>query len=89
MEQAKILVKGHVQGVGYRFSAKRQADRLNIFGYAKNMPDNSVEILAQGEKHDIDQFIEWCREGPPVANVEKTDVAWQPMTEILSYFDIL
>ncbi|MFA6992458.1 MAG: acylphosphatase [Candidatus Gracilibacteria bacterium] len=88
MDQAIILVWGHVQGVFYRSSAKKKANTLNISGYAKNLSSGEVEILAQGQRENIEQFIEWCREGPSAANVDRVEVSWQPAGEILDHFDI-
>lgn len=67
-----IIVKGRVHGVFFRASAKNTADHLGIRGQVKNLPDGSVWIAAEGEAHAMEQFIAWCREGPPLANV--TDV---------------
>lgn len=79
-----INVSGFVQGVFFRHSAKIKADELKLAGYAKNLPphlqegsggldDDSVEILVCGEKEKIDEFINWCRKGPPSAQVEKVE----------------
>lgn len=89
MHQALIVIKGYVQGVAYRYSAQKRAQQLAIFGYAKNLPSGDVEILAQGEKEKLDQFIEWCREGPPVANVDRVEVIWQKPGEKFSEFKTL
>jgi len=89
MHQALIIIEGRVQGVAYRYSAQKRAQQLAVCGYAKNLPDGSVEILAQGEKENLDQFIEWCREGPPVANVDRVEVVWQEPGEKFSAFETL
>lgn len=78
MHQALIKISGRVQGVFYRAHACEKARKLNLKGYAKNMPDGTVEALAQGEKADIEKFIEWCRTGSPSSKVEKVETAWQP-----------
>jgi len=87
MHQALIVVKGRVQGVAFRYSAQKKAQQLAISGYAKNLPNGDVEILAQGEKTNINQFIEWCKEGPPVANVDRVEIAWQNIEQKFSDFD--
>ncbi|AQT67410.1 Acylphosphatase [Anaerohalosphaera lusitana] len=53
----KIIYKGRVQGVGFRYTASRIADRYELKGYVKNLPDGSVEIFAQGHPDDIQDFI--------------------------------
>lgn len=69
MVTVKITVKGRVQGVFYRFSTKKKADELAIKGYAKNMSDGSVEVMAQGRLEDVNDLIRWCESGPLLANV--------------------
>ena len=65
----KILVSGEVQGVFYRQKTKETATQLRINGYVMNLPDGSVEIIATGTTEQLDKLTEWCRTGPPKANV--------------------
>ncbi len=74
------IVRGRVQGVFYRVSAREQAMALKITGFVRNLPDGSVELDAQGEDHALDQFIHWCRHGPPNARVEHVEMNW--LTEV-------
>ncbi len=67
----KINVYGRVQGVNYRNSAQTKARSLGIRGFARNMADGSVYIEAEGNTEAIGAFIEWCRQGPPMASVSK------------------
>ena len=69
------LVSGRVQGVFYRASAARRAAELGVTGYAKNLPDGRVEVLACGEPQAVDALIEWLWKGPPAAQVENVDVS--------------
>ena len=64
-------IKGRVQGVFFRDSTRQQASSLNITGYAKNLPDGSVEVLACGKKTDIESLKDWLKQGPPSAHVDK------------------
>jgi acylphosphatase len=66
-------VGGRVQGVFYRASARRRALELDVTGYAKNLPDGRVEVLACGEAAAVATFCDWLHQGPPSAHV--TDVA--------------
>jgi len=66
-----FLIEGKVQGVWFRESTRRQAQPLGITGYAKNMPDGSVQVLACGEPGALDRLAEWLKEGPPLALVER------------------
>ncbi|RZK49461.1 MAG: acylphosphatase [Pedobacter sp.] len=69
----QIKVTGKVQGVFYRASTKAVADQLGIKGTVKNMPDGSVEIVAEGSSILLAMFLDWCAEGPEKAQVEKVD----------------
>ena len=55
---------GRVQGVGFRWSAVREAGRRGITGLVKKCPDGSVYLEAEGERECLDEFVEWCRKGP-------------------------
>jgi len=72
-----LRITGQVQGVFFRRSAKIEAEKLGIVGWVRNESDGSVEIMAQGEKKNVDKFIKWCKKGPPFARVEKIDVHWE------------
>jgi len=71
MPTVHLLIKGKVQGVFYRASAKTAAERLHITGWVKNTPEGHVEALASGEEGDLRQFVEWCRKGPAEAVVSE------------------
>jgi acylphosphatase len=60
----KICVNGHVQGVGFRWSASREARDRDIKGFVRNLPDGSVYIEAEGSVEQLTMFVEWCRKGP-------------------------
>ena len=65
----KIIVKGKVQGVNYRYTAQAAAHKFNLTGFVKNQFDESVLIHAEGEEESIHKFIEWCNTGPRLADV--------------------
>jgi acylphosphatase len=66
----QYFVCGVVQGVFFRDSAREQAHRLNLSGYAKNLPDGTVEIVACGSAGNIAKMFAWLSEGPPMATVD-------------------
>lgn len=70
-----LRVVGIVQGVNYRQAARREAQRLGISGFARNEPDGSVTVEAEGEPGDLDEFVAWCRHGPNDAQVAGVTVA--------------
>ena len=69
-----VIISGKVQGVFFRASAQTQARELGIFGFARNEPDGSVYIEAEGSDHDLKRFVQWCHQGPPNARVDECDV---------------
>lgn len=69
IECRRCFVSGRVQGVYYRASARREAERRAITGYARNLPDGRVEVLACGALPMLEEFCAWLAEGPPRAQV--------------------
>jgi acylphosphatase len=67
------VVSGRVQGVWYRGSTQRQAEQLGLTGYARNLADGRVEVLACGERKAVEVLQKWLWQGPPAAQV--SDVA--------------
>ncbi|MEK6475969.1 acylphosphatase [Catalinimonas sp. 4WD22] len=68
-----IRVYGKVQGVFFRASTQDKAESLGILGWVKNEADGSVRIEAEGPEQQMQEFIEWCKQGPNHAKVEKVD----------------
>ena len=77
IKQVHFVVSGVVQGVFFRASAQNSARKLQLSGFVKNLPDGSVEVVAEGEEVLLNRFIEWCRKGPPGARVENVSVSWK------------
>jgi acylphosphatase len=74
----KFRVEGRVQGVWFRESTRKQADRLGICGYAINRTDGSVEVLACGEPEALASLHKWLHQGPPMARVQSvTGIAFE------------
>lgn len=82
MESRRYLVNGRVQGVFFRASARRRALSLGLGGYAANLPDGRVEVIARGAPAQLDEFARWLAHGPPGARVDGVavepapDAAW-------------
>ncbi|MDI6782764.1 MAG: acylphosphatase [bacterium] len=87
-EQFTALIHGRVQGVGYRFFAERVANQLGITGYAKNLWNGDVEVVAQAEKAVLETFLAKLREGPRLSKVTEIEVEWQPVSKLYPNFDI-
>ena len=71
----RYRITGRVQGVGYRYFALKEAHALGIAGYAKNLPDGSVEVVAEGPDDAVRSFEGRLREGPAFSRVELVDKA--------------
>ncbi len=69
-ESINILIIGKVQGVFFRASALEQAQSLNLSGWVQNLGDGSVEIQAEGPRYALEQLADWCKVGPPSAEVQ-------------------
>ena len=71
MKTVRLTIKGKVQGVFYRATAKDVAEMLGIKGWVRNLPDNNVEITATAAENVLQKFIGWCKQGPPKAKVDE------------------
>jgi acylphosphatase len=86
--QIRIIVRGVVQGVGFRLYAQAEANRLGLRGYVRNLPDGAVEIVAEGPVDAVERLIAWANHGPPGASVEDVDVEYAEPTGEFSEFSI-
>jgi acylphosphatase len=76
----RCYVSGTVQGVWYRATAKEEAEKLGINGWAKNLDDGRVEVFACGDPLQLNVFFKWLQKGPPLAKVEtcsREDLSWE------------
>lgn len=78
MPTVHLTIKGKVQGVFYRASAKAKAEALGITGWVKNTEEGNVEAMVTGKQDELDEFIAWCRKGPSKARVTNVDVDDRP-----------
>ena len=74
MERRHVTVYGFVQGVGFRFAVERAARSRGVAGWVRNRRDGAVEAVFEGEREDVEALVEFCREGPRGADVERVDV---------------
>lgn len=72
-----LIVSGRVQGVGYRASARREAERRALTGWVRNLPDGRVEAWFEGERAALDGMLAWCAHGPTLARVADVASSWQ------------
>ncbi len=83
-----IIVIGDVQGVFFRAGAQGEARRLGITGWARNLPDGSVEVMAEGAHGPLERLLEWCGHGPAGASVSGIKSWWLAATGEFTDFRI-
>jgi len=88
MLQIEILVSGRVQGVNFRNYVYRKALQLSLNGYVRNLYDGRVEILAQGERDDIEALIDFVRSSPGLSFVTDLDINWREPSKKFDNFRI-
>lgn len=86
--RVRLVVSGRVQGVGFRYSAAEAAREIGIAGWVRNLPDGSVEIVAQGAAPALAQITAWARRGPRYASVDGVHVEDLPALAGLAGFEI-
>lgn len=87
--RAHVIIKGIVQGVFFRTSTQRAAQKNGVTGWVKNRFDGRVEAVFEGEKAHVEDTIEWCRQGPTGSDVEDVDIVWEDFTEEFDSFSIV
>ena len=83
----KAVIKGEVQGVGFRWAVQSQAGRLGLTGYAENLPDGSVRVEAEGPPDRLDQLEAFLHRGPRWAEVASLDSQRGPATGEFHQFE--
>jgi acylphosphatase len=83
-----LLIKGRVQGVGYRYYAQHSAAALGITGYVRNQPDGAVEIVAEGDEEALNELVNVLRKGPSFAFVEDVEVRKMPAEGTFTHFGV-
>jgi acylphosphatase len=86
--ESHIVIRGFVQGVGFRMYAQRQARKHGVTGYVRNLSNGDVEIVAQGEAEAVARLIDWARQGPPSAQVDEVAIQERPPSIEFGSFDI-
>jgi len=78
--QLHAIIQGRVQGVSFRYYTTLLADELGVCGWVRNLPDGTVEVVAEGIRGQLDQLAEFLHRGPSGARVESVDMNWQRAT---------
>ncbi|OGG41493.1 hypothetical protein A2837_03240 [Candidatus Kaiserbacteria bacterium RIFCSPHIGHO2_01_FULL_46_22] len=88
MLEIQCIINGKVQGVAYRTYVQDSATALGLVGYTRNLPDGTVEVVAQGDPSTLKEFIEHLHEGSLTAVVEGVAVEWRTVRKELDDFSI-
>jgi len=85
----RAVVRGRVQGIGFRDYVLTRARFLGLAGYARTLPDGrSVEVVAEGPRSDLEQLLEYLHEGPRMSRVDAVDVEWGEPTGAYAHFGV-
>jgi acylphosphatase len=79
-KRVHVFISGDVQGVSFRWYCRNEATARGVGGFARNLPDGRVEAVFEGDPEKVDAMVEWCRHGPPPAQVRGIDVSEEPTT---------
>jgi acylphosphatase len=85
--RSRVVVHGHVQGVFFRDSCRREAESRGVAGWVTNRPDGAVEATFEGDAEAVRALVDWCRQGPRSADVSSVDETSEE-PEGLSGFDV-
>lgn len=88
-KRVHLYVSGKVQGVYFRQGMKETAEKNNVKGWVRNLPDKSVEAILKGEESNVDAVIDWSNFGPPGALVNELKVVAENSIEEFTDFEIL
>jgi acylphosphatase len=88
IRRVRVLVSGLVQGVYFRVTCAREAAAAGVAGWVRNLPDDRVEAVFEGDGKAVDRMLAWARQGPPGAVVRRVEVQGEP-AEGLVGFEVL
>ena len=87
-KRVRVYYSGSVQGVGFRFTAERVANQLDLVGWVKNLVDGGVEVVCEGEESKLREFLDKIKNGPLKHYIRNADVSWSEATEEFKAFEI-
>jgi len=88
VRRVSVIVTGKVQGVCYRYFAKKEANRLDIKGWCQNRENDKVYLVAEGKEKDVDKFIEWAKNGSTFAKVINTKISEEKFEGLEDRFEV-
>lgn len=88
MERLHAIVRGDVQGVGFRYFVQRRAQQLGLQGWVRNNDDGTVELVAEGTRKQLEDLKRAVEEGPRLARVDRVETRWSEGTGDLPRFEL-
>jgi acylphosphatase len=82
------VVHGRVQGVSFRYYTQRRATALGLTGYVRNLWDETVEVVAEGQRSDLEELLAFLRVGPRAAFVTKVEIRWAVPSHEFKRFEV-
>ena len=89
LQRITIICHGRVQGVFYRDSTRKKALELGLVGTVNNLPDGTVQIVAEGSRESLESLAEWAKLGPPASNVSHLDLSYEKPSGQFDRFEIV
>lgn len=86
--QGRLLLRGRVQGVGYRYFVLRLAGEFDVSGLVRNLPSGEVEVIAEGRREELERFFEEVKKGPAGAYVSSFREEWLPFSGLYHDFRV-
>lgn len=84
----QAFVSGFVQGVGYRYFAMKAAHQSGLTGWVRNLPDGSVQVVAEGKRSQLETFLNTLKRGPASSRVDFVRTAWHPARSEFDRFEV-
>ncbi|MGH7813106.1 MAG: acylphosphatase [Candidatus Binataceae bacterium] len=83
-----LVIRGRVQGIGFRFAASDEASAMGLTGWVRNRPGGEVEIIAEGRRETLQMLAKWANSGPRMARVESVAEEWSEFADEFADFRI-
>lgn len=87
--RVRLIIEGRVQGVWFRESTRREAERLGVYGWVRNRREGTVEVVAEGPEDRVRKLVAWCHHGPPSARVIRVHETVEPFQGEFRSFDVV
>lgn len=87
--RVRLVISGRVQGVFFRYNMRREALKLGVTGWVRNLPDGRVEAVVEGDEEKVEKLVEWAHRGPPLARVDEVEITREEYKGEFNSFEIV